>query len=64
MEREVDAAAQPGLCGECGWVRIVATRRGSRFHLCTRSRLDPDFPRYPRLPVLECSGWIPREGCI
>jgi hypothetical protein len=27
------------------------------FSLCERSRTDPAFPRYPRLPVVECSGF-------
>ncbi|HTA12762.1 MAG TPA: hypothetical protein VK765_05005 [Solirubrobacteraceae bacterium] len=31
--------------------------RGSTFSLCRRSREDPGFPRYPRLPVLSCPGY-------
>jgi len=34
----------------------VRTTRGSVFSLCERSRDDASFPRYPRLPVLECRG--------
>ena len=30
--------------------------RGSVFSLCRRSRDDPTYPRYPRLPVLACRG--------
>jgi hypothetical protein len=31
------------------------------FSLCERSRTEPDeFPRYPRLPVLECRGFEER----
>ena len=56
----------PGLCGSCRHARTVASRRGSRFWLCGRSRFDPRFPRYPVLPVLRCVGYeetpIPREG--
>ena len=36
--------------------------RGSVFVLCERSRVDPAFPRYPRLPVLACSGFDPAGG--
>ena len=51
-----------GLCARCGHARVVESRRGSRFWMCTRSRTDPRFPRYPVLPVLACRGFEPREG--
>jgi hypothetical protein len=47
----------PSLCDSCRHQRVVANTRGSRFSLCLRSRTDPDYPRYPRLPVLECAGY-------
>jgi len=31
--------------------------RGSIFLLCERSFTDATFPKYPRLPVLECRGY-------
>ncbi len=46
----------PGLCERCRWARVVRTPR-SEFRLCLRSRDDARFPRYPRLPVLECAGF-------
>jgi len=46
-----------GLCETCANVRMVETRKGSRFFLCTLSEVDPRFPRYPRLPVLACAGY-------
>ena len=49
----------PGLCGTCRHSRIVETRRGSTFRLCERSTTDPRFPRYPNLPVVQCSGYEP-----
>jgi hypothetical protein len=57
--RLVDGRAGPpaGLCDSCRFQRVVATTRGSRFSLCQRSREDPAYPRYPRLPVLECAGY-------
>lgn len=50
-----------GLCAVCRHHRVVQTRTGSRFYLCQRSQSDPDFPRYPRLPVLRCRGFEPTE---
>ena len=50
-----------GLCETCTHRRLVPNTRGSVFSLCERSRTDPAYPRYPRLPVLECAGHQPRE---
>lgn len=47
-----------GLCFTCRHARRVETPRSS-FWLCRLSATDPAFPRYPRLPVLACSGWRP-----
>lgn len=56
------APAPPvGLCESCAYQRIVRNTRGSSFSLCERSREDPAFPRYPRLPVLACGGYARRE---
>jgi hypothetical protein len=30
--------------------------RGSVFYRCELAKTNPDFPKYPRLPVLSCSG--------
>jgi hypothetical protein len=47
-----------GLCDACRHQQIVRNTRGSVFSLCRRSRTEPErFPRYPRLPVLECPGY-------
>lgn len=46
-----------GLCGTCLHARGIGNARGSRFYLCTRSKTDARYPRYPRLPMLDCSGW-------
>ncbi len=45
-----------GLCDTCLHQRLVPNTRGSVFSLCERSRSDPSFPRYPRLPVSACPG--------
>lgn len=49
-----------GLCDRCRHQRLVPNTRGSVFSLCERSKLDPSFPRYPRLPVEKCRGYEPR----
>jgi hypothetical protein len=46
-----------GLCDTCEHQVEVRNTRGSVFSLCARSRTDPAYPRYPRLPVLECPGY-------
>jgi hypothetical protein len=48
-----------GLCGRCVHAREVVSGRGFGFVLCGRSREDPLYPRYPRLPVLRCPGFEP-----
>ena len=52
---------QSGLCAYCQHARIVRTAR-STFWLCERSREDPAFARYPRLPVLHCRGYEAHAG--
>ena len=52
------------LCDACRHARLVRSRR-NRFLLCERSLEDARFPRYPRLPVLTCDGFVPlpsRDG--
>ena len=50
-----------GLCDRCRHQRLVPNTRGSVFSLCERSRNEPEFPRYPRLPVTECRGFEQRR---
>ncbi len=52
----------PGLCATCRHARILASR-ASTFLRCAMAEVDPEFPRYPRLPVLACRGYErEREG--
>ncbi len=51
-----------GLCNACAHQQLVPNRRGSVFSLCRRSKTDPAFPRYPRIPVAECHGFEPRDA--
>ena len=46
-----------GLCADCLYAQRVESSKGSLFLLCTLSKTDPRFPKYPRLPVLVCSGY-------
>jgi hypothetical protein len=46
-----------GLCDSCRHQRLVPNTRGSMFSLCERSKADPAYPRYPRLPVSACPGY-------
>lgn len=48
-----------GLCFHCAHARVIRSDRGSIFYLCRLSAADPNFPKYPRLPVLNCSGYQP-----
>jgi hypothetical protein len=43
-----------GLCDSCKHQRIVKSGRGSVFSLCELGRTDPDWPKYPRVPVAKC----------
>jgi hypothetical protein len=60
----MSAPPAEGLCAVCRHQQIVRNTRGSVFSLCRRSRDDPSFPRYPRLPVLECRGYEPPEDDV
>jgi hypothetical protein len=46
-----------GLCDTCSFMRLIHSDRGSTFFLCELSATDQSFPKYPRLPVLQCPGY-------
>ena len=50
-----------GLCDSCVHQQLVHTTRGSTFSLCRRSKTEPEYPKYPRLPVLRCPGYEVRR---
>lgn len=50
-----------GLCSDCRHMKRIESERGSTFYLCQRSISEPEFAKYPRLPVLECRGYERRE---
>jgi len=52
----------PSLCDSCVYQQLVRNTRGSVFSLCRRSRDEPErFPKYPRMPVLKCVGFVADE---
>jgi hypothetical protein len=57
-----DKNTREGLCAVCQFARRIESARGSQFVLCERSHTDPAFPKYPRLPVTRCGGYVPKSG--
>ena len=51
-----------GLCSTCVHQKLIGNTRGSTFSLCERSKTDPAYPKYPRLPVLRCAGYALGAG--
>jgi hypothetical protein len=49
-----------GLCDTCRHQKVIRNTRGSVFSLCEKSKEDPRFPKYPRVPVVRCIGFEPR----
>lgn len=47
-----------GLCLTCGHGRRVQSAKGATFFFCGLSARDPAYPRYPRLPVSSCPGYV------
>jgi hypothetical protein len=45
-----------GLCASCVHGRVLTGARSS-FLRCGLADVDKRFPRYPSLPVLECTGF-------
>jgi hypothetical protein len=52
----------PGLCRTCQHSRRMESDRGSVFIRCELSLEGSRFPKYPRLPVLVCSGYRPKSA--
>jgi hypothetical protein len=48
-----------GLCDDCTHAKRITSSRESEFILCLRSKDDPQFPKYPRLPMMMCLGYEP-----
>jgi hypothetical protein len=51
-----------GLCALCIHRKEIRSDRGSVFIMCLRSFHEPEYPKYPRLPVLRCAGFEEAAG--
>ena len=56
-----DPGMPAGLCAGCLHLRLLRSGR-SRFVRCLLAETDPDYPRYPVLPVLACGGYQRWDG--
>jgi hypothetical protein len=54
--------ATAGLCDACVHQKEIRNDRGSVFSMCLRGIADPSYPKYPRLPVLNCPGYETRQN--
>lgn len=54
MQRAPDTL---GLCARCRFLRVLISAKQSSFVFCLLSRQRPEYPKYPRLPVLTCAGF-------
>jgi hypothetical protein len=59
-EATQDEKLRVGLCADCRHMRPIRSDKGSIFFLCGRAATEPEFPKYPRLPVLRCAGYEKR----
>ena len=55
----MDYTIQAGLCAECAHALVRPTNKGTIYLRCGLAATDDRFPRYPRLPVLDCPGFEP-----
>lgn len=46
-----------GICSQCLHVKQLTSDKGAVFMMCLRGLTDDRFPKYPRLPVLNCAGF-------
>jgi hypothetical protein len=49
--------ARVGLCASCRFAARQRSARGGSFWRCRRADSDPDYRRYPPLPVRSCPGF-------
>ena len=54
-------ARRAGLCARGRHGRAITSSRGSTFWRCERSAREPDYPKYPPLPMLVCEGHEPLD---
>jgi hypothetical protein len=59
-DKESPSPSAAGLCDNCAYMRLIVSDRGSKFYMCALSATDSRFPKYLRLPVLQCAGYRPK----
>jgi len=57
MDEKRATPKELGLCADCVNAQRMQSSKGSVFLFCALSKTDPRFAKYPRLPVLSCSGY-------
>jgi hypothetical protein len=65
VHKQTDSAGErrhAGLCADCQYSRQIESERGSLFYRCERSRRDSSFAKYPKLPMLQCPGYVPKAN--
>lgn len=48
-----------GLCAGCAHKQEIRSPKGAVYLLCRLGLTDDNYPKYPRLPVLACRGYLP-----
>jgi hypothetical protein len=61
-ETERERLARVGLCSLCRHARALHSSKDSEFWLCERSKSEPRFAKYPRLPMHACPGFEQPEA--
>lgn len=60
-EQPASTDVPAGLCESCKHATRVRSSKGSTFVRCDLSLSDASFARYPRLPVIQCAGFVAME---
>ncbi|HEX5924182.1 MAG TPA: hypothetical protein VFY45_10145 [Baekduia sp.] len=53
-----------GLCDRCAHQKLIKSGRGSAFSMCRLGLKDPDWPKYPRMPVLQCPRYHQADSAV
>ncbi len=46
-----------GLCFSCRYGNRIVSGKGSIFLQCQKHFENPRYPKYPEIPVVDCSGY-------
>jgi len=53
---KAEQARRWGFCATCTHAIAISNDRGSTFVQCGRAKDDPNYRRYPSVPVGRCAG--------